>query len=259
MWTFLKNIRKLVMGGLLCLIFGAGISFPGLSQPLANNLNSAAENAHPTLKENKVEMARQYSLTKFYPISSYPGKIVTIFGTGFLFGTQVYFGGSRLIPSPNVEFVDSNTLKVTVPASSTGSGNINGYLTVVIPGASQEFTTQNFPLPAAYPNAGDLTTISPEFVLWGDVSGDGLPAQANDITLARSFIQSQATPTLRQFVASDVYPCNCPLNIEGCSQSSCVTQPGRSRGNGILSEGNGTTVDGDLSLLGKVAITQATF
>ncbi|MBX7220317.1 MAG: S8 family serine peptidase [Blastocatellia bacterium] len=144
------------------------------------------------------------TVTGFAPIASAAGKTIVVKGTGFTAASQVFFGGTRLVPAASVTFVDAQTLNVVVPASTTGNGNINGYLTVV-DGASQA-TTQALADNSTPPCS--LTATFSEFVLWGDITGDGLRAQANDVALARAFTQFQATPTVRQRLAADVVPVN---------------------------------------------------
>ncbi|MBX7224012.1 MAG: IPT/TIG domain-containing protein, partial [Blastocatellia bacterium] len=166
------------------------------------------------------------------PVASTSGKTITITGTGFVAGsTQVFFGDDRLIPA-TVTNVTPTTISVTVPASSSGTGNINGYLTIRV--NAIDVTTQNLPQNAS--NPGDPAAVFPEFVLWGDNTRDGT-FQANDVALARAFILFQATPSARQLLASDVIP----ANVNG------------SRGNG------GALTTTDFSFLRAVSFGQASF
>lgn len=142
------------------------------------------------------------TVTQFYPIASTPGATIVVVGSGFdAQNTQVFFGGASLIPA-TVTVVDSTVLRVTVPASST-SANINGYLTVRVNGVNA--TTQALASSASNPNNPNATF--PEFVMWGDVTGNGA-VQNSDVTLMQQFVQGQATPTARQVLAGNVSPPN---------------------------------------------------
>ncbi|MBX7219727.1 MAG: hypothetical protein K1Y36_07260, partial [Blastocatellia bacterium] len=177
--------------------------------------------------------AATHTVTQFYPIASTTGKTITITGTGFVNGaTQVFFGGANLVPATTVTFVNSTSLQVVVPVSSSGAGNINGVVTVRVNG----FDVNTSGLPQNASNPGDPTATFPEFVLWGDTTGDGTFA-TSDVALARGFILFQATPTARQLLAADVIP----LNANG------------SRGNG------GALTATDFSFLRAVSFGQATF
>ncbi|MBX7222873.1 MAG: hypothetical protein K1Y36_23190 [Blastocatellia bacterium] len=142
------------------------------------------------------------TVTQFNPIASAPGKTIVIKGTNFTAAAQVFFGGTRLIPAAAVTFVDAQTLMVTVPPTSNGTGNINGFLTVRI--GTTDATTQNL-ADASTPPCSPTATFA-ELVLLGDITGDGLLAQANDVALARAFTQFQAVPSVRQRLAADVVP-----------------------------------------------------
>ncbi|MBX7221613.1 MAG: hypothetical protein K1Y36_16805 [Blastocatellia bacterium] len=156
------------------------------------------------------------TITQFYPIASAPGKTVLVSGTGFVAGaTQVFFGGSNLVPAADVSVLSDSQISVQVPASSTGAANINGYLTVRV-GSTFEATSQTLPQNVTHPE--DPASTFPEFVLWGDVNRNGV-FQTNDLSLARAYLLFQATPTASQQLAADVTP----LNANG------------SRGNGQLS------------------------
>ncbi|MBX7222261.1 MAG: pre-peptidase C-terminal domain-containing protein [Blastocatellia bacterium] len=175
--------------------------------------------------------AATHTVTQFYPVASTSGKTLTITGTGFVAGqTQVFFGEDRLIPA-TVGTVTATTITVTVPASSTGAGNVNGYLTIRVNGV--DVTTLSLPANAADPSNPAATF--PEFILWGDVTRDGLFG-TNDVALARAFLQFQATPTARQTLAVDVIPANA---------------------NG--SRGNGQLTTTDFSFLRAVSFGQAQF
>ncbi|MBX7222378.1 MAG: hypothetical protein K1Y36_20680 [Blastocatellia bacterium] len=172
------------------------------------------------------------TVTQFYPVAATTGKTIRVFGTNFVPGsTQVLFGGTRQIAG-TVTNVTPTTIDVTVPASSSGAGNINGYLTVRVagtPDATTQFLQQNAPDPS------NSNAVFPEFVLWGDATGDGT-FQANDVALSRAYLQFQATPSARQMLAVDVVPANANT----------------SRGNGQL-----TTTD--FSFLRAVSFGQASF
>ncbi|MBX7220185.1 MAG: hypothetical protein K1Y36_09590 [Blastocatellia bacterium] len=172
-----------------------------------------------------------HTVTQFYPVASTSGKTITISGTGFVPGsTQVFFGEGRLI-SATVTAATANSISVTVPPSTNGTGNINGYLTVRVDGF--DVTTEN--LPSNSPDPSSPAAVFPEFILWGDVNRDGVFA-TNDVTLARAFLLFLATPTTRQTLSVDVVPAN----------------PNGSRGNGQLTST-------DFSLLRAVSFGQATF
>ncbi|MBX7223363.1 MAG: choice-of-anchor D domain-containing protein [Blastocatellia bacterium] len=172
------------------------------------------------------------TVTQFFPVAATTGKTITVFGTGFVNGnTQVLFGGTRQIPAAAVTVMSPTILQVVVPPSSTGNGNINGYLTIRVNGF--DVTTQNLPENAA--NPGDSAATFPEFILWGDATGDGQFA-TNDVALARAFLQFQATPTARQRAALDVIP----LNSNG-------------------SRGNGQLTATDLTFLRAVSFGQTSF
>ncbi|MBX7222501.1 MAG: FG-GAP-like repeat-containing protein [Blastocatellia bacterium] len=171
--------------------------------------------------------------TQFYPFTTTSGKTITIKGTGFVAGgTSVFFGGSRLIPAASVSVVDASTLQVVVPASTTGNGNVNGYVTIQVPG-NITTTTQGVAWDIA--NPGLPTASFPELLLWGDVTGDGTFA-TSDVSLARAFTLAQTNLTFRQLLAADVVP----LNANG------------SRGNGAVN-----TVD--IAFLRAVTQAQAQF
>ncbi|MBX7222857.1 MAG: IPT/TIG domain-containing protein [Blastocatellia bacterium] len=194
--------------------------FDSLNQSRTASVTVIVANASTTL-----------GVTQFYPVASTSGKTITVFGTNFATGTQVFFGGTRLIPASQVTVVSSTVLQVTVPASATGSGNINGYLTVR--SNSTDVTTQGLAQSAV--NPGSALSTFPEFVLWGDASGDG-SFQASDIALTRAFLQFQAVPTARQLLAVDVVP-----------------------GNDNGSRGNGQISSVDFSFLRAVSFGQTTF
>ncbi|MBX7220578.1 MAG: SBBP repeat-containing protein [Blastocatellia bacterium] len=173
------------------------------------------------------------TFTQFYPVASTSGKPITITGNGFFpGGVQVFFGGSRLIPASAVQVVSLTQVRATVPPSSSGSGNVNGFITVRVLG-SADLTSQGFPSNA--PNPGDPAAVFPEFIVWGDTTGDGT-FQTNDVSLARAFLLFQATPTTRQTLAVDVVPANA---------------------NG--SRGNGQLASADFSFLRAVSFGQTTF
>ncbi|MBX7220433.1 MAG: putative Ig domain-containing protein [Blastocatellia bacterium] len=175
--------------------------------------------------------AASHTVTQFYPVASTSGKTITIAGTGFVAGnTQVFFGDERLIPA-TVNTVTPTTISVVVPASSTGAGNVNGYITVRVNGA--DVTTSG--LTPNAPDPSNPAAVFPEFILWGDVTRDGQFA-TNDVALARAFLQFQATPTSRQMLAVDVIPAN---------------------GNG--SRGNGQLTTTDFTFLRAVSFGQAVF
>ncbi|MBX7219333.1 MAG: S8 family serine peptidase [Blastocatellia bacterium] len=176
--------------------------------------------------------ANNPTITGFAPIATFPGKTITVTGTGFVAGsTQVFFGGTNLIASPTVTVVNGTTLTAVVPASGTLTQNINGYLTVRVNGL--DATSQGLPSNAGTPCSG--TATFPEVVLLGDTTGDGLSTQTNDVALARGFSQFQATPSARQLLATDVIPLN-----------------GNCRGDGVL----GAT---DIAFLRAVSFGQTTF
>ncbi|MBX7219043.1 MAG: IPT/TIG domain-containing protein [Blastocatellia bacterium] len=172
------------------------------------------------------------TVSQFLPIASSPGKTITVKGTGFVNGqTQVFFGGTNLIPAGTVTVVDSTTLTAVVPATGSGAANINGYLTVRVNG--QSATTQNLADSSTAPCNASATYS--QFVLCGDITGEGLTAQASDIALARAFTQFQAVPTIRQRLAADVVPLN----------GTC--------------RGDGTITTTDITFLRAVSFGQATF
>ncbi|MBX7221571.1 MAG: M20/M25/M40 family metallo-hydrolase [Blastocatellia bacterium] len=144
------------------------------------------------------------TVTQFYPISSFPGKTISIFGTNFVPGsTQVFFGGTNLIPA-TVQNVTATRIDVTVPPSTTLTGNINGYLTVQVAGVPA-VTTQT--IPATVTDQANAASRFPVFVMWGDVTGNG-NMEANDFALARAASQGQTTLTTAQILAADVVPVN---------------------------------------------------
>ncbi|MBX7223172.1 MAG: IPT/TIG domain-containing protein [Blastocatellia bacterium] len=174
------------------------------------------------------------TVTQFYPVASTTGKTITITGTNFVNGnTQVFFGGANLVPATSVTVVNGTTLQAVVPASGTGATNINGFLTIRVPGLT-DATTAGFAANA--PDPGNPTAIFPEFVLWGDTNGDGMFA-TSDVSLTRAFLLAQATPTARQFLAANVVP----ANANG------------SRGDGLPLASN------DFAFLRAVSFGQATF
>ncbi|MBX7222273.1 MAG: putative Ig domain-containing protein [Blastocatellia bacterium] len=172
-----------------------------------------------------------HTVTQFYPVASTTGRVITITGTGFVAGsTEVFFGEARQIPA-TVNVVTPTSISVVVPASSSGAGNINGYLSVRVNGL--DVTTLGLT-----PNVTDPSnpaSVFPEFILWGDVNRDGLFG-TNDVALARAFLLFQATPTQRQTLAVDVVPANA---------------------NG--SRGNGQLTSTDFSFLRSVSFGQTTF
>lgn len=221
-------------------------SIPTVNNPLCPTLSSGPREiaVNPASKSvyvantNNLSMAifrdAPHTVTQFYPCASTTGKTITIYGSGFVDGyTQVYFGSGRLIPATSVIVVNSTTLEVVVPPSSSGVGNINGYLTIRVNGL--DVTTQN--LPQSAPDPGNSTAVFPEFVLWGDATGDGM-FQSNDVTLCRAFSLFQVTPTPRQLLSVDVTPAN-PNNC--------------SRGNG------GNISSADFVLVRAVSLFQADF
>ncbi|MBX7218564.1 MAG: IPT/TIG domain-containing protein [Blastocatellia bacterium] len=185
-----------------------------------------------TVTANSLSVGPTPTVTQFYPVASTTGRTITIAGSNFSNGTQVFFGGANLVPATSVTVVNSTTLQAVVPSSSTGTGNINGYLTILRPEGGFA-TTQN--LVANAPNPGDPSAVFPEFILWGDVTADGQFA-TNDVALARAFLLFQAVPTTRQQISVDVVPAN---------------------GNG--SRGNGQLTSTDFSLLRAVSFGQTTF
>ncbi|MBX7219071.1 MAG: hypothetical protein K1Y36_03925 [Blastocatellia bacterium] len=180
-----------------------------------------------------VTVASQPQFTQFYPVAAAPGKSIGIFGSGFVAGnTQVFFGGSNLIPAAQVNVINSTLLQVMVPVSGTGAANINGFITVRVSGFA-DVTSAAFLENAA--NPGLATSTFPEFVLWGDANRDGL-FLTSDVALARAFNLFQAVPTARQLLALDVNPAN---------------------GNG--SRGDGQNNATDFALLRAVSFGQASF
>ncbi|MBX7218649.1 MAG: FG-GAP-like repeat-containing protein [Blastocatellia bacterium] len=170
-------------------------------------------------------------VTQFYPFASTSGKTITVSGSGFVAGnTQVFFGGSRLIAGTSVNVTSATTLTVVVPASSSGAGNINGFLTIRVNGV--DTTTQGLPFST---NPGDPAATFPEFILWGDMTADGIFTTA-DVALARAFTLAQATLTSRQLLAADVVPANA---------------------NG--SRGSGSVSAADITFLRAVTFGQTTF
>lgn len=143
------------------------------------------------------------TVSQFYPVASYTGKTLTITGTNFAPGTQVYFGGTRMIAATTT-YVNSTTLQVVVPASSSGTGNVNGYLTIQVPGLS---TITTLGIPANAPNPGNPSATFPEFVLWGDSTLNGVVG-TNDLTLVNAYIQGQVSFNANQLLAGDVDPLN---------------------------------------------------
>ncbi|MBX7223602.1 MAG: hypothetical protein K1Y36_27055 [Blastocatellia bacterium] len=160
------------------------------------------------------------TVTGFAPFASFPGKTIVVTGTNFVAGnTQVFFGGANLIPATSVTVVNSTTLNVVVPNSGTGAANINGFLTVRV--NSTDVTTAGLTDNSTTPCAGNATFS--QFVMWGDITGDGLSAQANDVALARAFTQFQATPTVRQRIAADVIPSTPPCRGDGTLTTTDIT------------------------------------
>ncbi|MBX7219552.1 MAG: IPT/TIG domain-containing protein [Blastocatellia bacterium] len=160
------------------------------------------------------------TITRFAPIASFPGKTITITGTNFVAGsTQVFFGGTNLVPAASVNVVNATTLTAVVPASGTGTANVNGYLTVRVNGT--DATTQNLGDNSTLPC--DPNAIFSQFVLLGDITGDGLSTQANDVALARAFTQFQATPSVRQRLAADVVPLNGICRGDGAINTTDIT------------------------------------
>ncbi|MBX7222525.1 MAG: IPT/TIG domain-containing protein [Blastocatellia bacterium] len=145
------------------------------------------------------------TVTQFYPIATVPGKTITITGTNFVPGTQVFFGGPRLIPAASVTVDSTTQIRVVVPPSGTGAGNINGYLTIRAAGCP-DVTTESLPVNVA--NPGDPSSTFPRFVLLGDTSMDGKNYNTNDLALERAFLQFQVIPTADQKLAGDVLPVN---------------------------------------------------
>lgn len=171
------------------------------------------------------------TLTQFYPITSGPGKTITLTGTNFVPGTQVFFGGPRLIPAASVMVENATRMRVVVPSTSTGAGNVNGYITVRLSGCS-DVTSETLP---ALPNLADPEATYPRFLLCGDTSLDGAPFNAADLALERAFLQFQALPNLDQLLTGDLIP----LNANG-------------------SRGNGTLTTTDFTFMRAVANGQAT-
>ncbi|MBX7222524.1 MAG: IPT/TIG domain-containing protein [Blastocatellia bacterium] len=145
------------------------------------------------------------TVTRFYPVSSEPGKTLTITGTNFVPGTQVFFGGPRLIPAASVTVDSATQIRVVVPPTSGDAGNVNGYLTIRVAGCS-DVTTETLPINIS--NPADPNSTFPRFVLWGDPTLDGRLYNANDVALTRGFVLLQATPTPDQMLAADVVPGN---------------------------------------------------
>ncbi|MBX7223603.1 MAG: IPT/TIG domain-containing protein [Blastocatellia bacterium] len=207
-----------------------GLDFTnGILQPSwADNSNTTGDNPNGTLSRFDMYTARVTvaavipapTVTRFAPVASFPGKTITITGTNFIAGqTSVFFGGANLIPAAAVTVVNATTLTVTVPNSGTGTSNINGYLTVRV--GANSATTQALPVSINPPCSGSATF--PFFIVWGDITGDGLSAQANDVALARAFTQFQATPTSQQMLAADVIPSTPPCRGDGAINTTDIT------------------------------------
>lgn len=143
------------------------------------------------------------TLDQFYPVASTPGKTITVYGAGFQNGTEVFFGGDRRIPATEVLVVSSTRLQVTIPASQQSS-NINGFLTIAVPGAA-EITTQSLSNTDELPLPG--VPVLSEFVLIGDANGDGA-VTAVDLTTTFAILLGQIAPLPRQVFAADVYSFN---------------------------------------------------
>ncbi|MBX7220315.1 MAG: hypothetical protein K1Y36_10255 [Blastocatellia bacterium] len=210
------------------------VNYTGLPTGLAGTRDNAQSlnNTAVTVSNFRESVTPVPTITRFTPIASAPGKTLTVVGTNFVSGsTQVFFGGTRLIPAAAVTVANSTTLTVTIPSSGTGTANLNGYVTVRVNG--NDATTSNLPDTSTPPCNG--TATFPEFVLWGDTNGDGALANSNDVALSRAFSQFQATPTVRQRLATDVTPVN-----------------------GIC-RGDGAITTADISFLRAVSFGQATF
>ena len=128
---------------------------------------------------------------------------MTVYGAGFQNGTEVFFGGDRRIPATEVLVVSATRLQVTIPASQQSS-NINGFLTIAVPGAA-EITTQSLSNTDELPLPG--VPVLSEFVLIGDANGDGA-VTAVDLTTTFAILLGQIAPLPRQVFAADVYSFN---------------------------------------------------
>lgn len=163
------------------------------------------------------------SIGRFYPIATVPGRTIRITGNNFTASekggiVQVFFGGKNMIPAAGAQLVNGSTIEAIVPKSGELAQNINGYLTVRIGG--RDYTTASLPQNVIDPS--DESSVYPEFILMGDIDGNGVLAQAKDVTLLRGMYLGQMKSTMRQFVAAKVYPANrnlsrgngSPVNID---------------------------------------------
>ncbi|MBX7223174.1 MAG: IPT/TIG domain-containing protein [Blastocatellia bacterium] len=151
------------------------------------------------------------SIGRFYPIATVPGRTIRITGNNFTASekggiVQVFFGGKNMIPAAGAQLVSSSTIEAIVPKSGELAQNINGYLTVRIGG--RDYTTASLPQNVIDPS--DESSVYPEFILMGDIDGNGLNAEkeSKDVTLCRAIYLGQMKPTMRQFVAAKVFPAN---------------------------------------------------
>ncbi|MBX7221352.1 MAG: fibronectin type III domain-containing protein [Blastocatellia bacterium] len=148
--------------------------------------------------------AGQVTITQFYPLATAPGKTITIRGTGFAAGTQVFFGGDRRIPAASLSLVNPGMIRAVVPVSDIGTANLNGFLTIRVPGAS-DITSRS--LPTNIGNPADPNGTFSDFVLIGDVDGDGI-LTALDLTTQLAVALGQIGAAPRQRLAADVAPFN---------------------------------------------------
>ncbi|MBX7223364.1 MAG: IPT/TIG domain-containing protein [Blastocatellia bacterium] len=155
------------------------------------------------LKVSPVLCQDSLVISQFYPIAAAPGKTITIKGTGFGGQNfQVFFGGAARLPAANVTVLSSTQVEVVVPETNK-THNPNGYLTI----RAGNVETTSKTLPTNTTNPGNGSASFAEFVLVGDVNGDGV-VDATDSFLARDLYRRSSGITVRQKLAVDVVPLN---------------------------------------------------
>lgn len=147
-------------------------------------------------------------ISQFFPLAATPGGKIIIRGFGFVPGaTEVYFGGDAQIRSPLVAVFSPTQAEVTVPDSGGGAGNVNGFITVRVPG-QPDANTRGFVQNSNDPN--NPASTFPEFVVLGDITGDGIVDQ-RDLNELQAAVLGQKQFDARQALAGDVFP----LNLNG--------------------------------------------
>ncbi len=170
--------------------------------------NGVGESDYTNVASATPPVPSNLGVSQFFPLAAKSGGTILINGFGFVPGaTEVYFGGDLQIRSPQVTVFSPTQAEVTVPDSAGGSGNVNGFITVRVPG-QPDANTRAFAQNSSDPN--NPASTFPEFVVLGDINRDGI-VDERDVNELQAVVLGQKQFDARQALAGDVFP----LNLNG--------------------------------------------